>query len=151
MNLIDANYNRITIPYDSYVLVALDSLFMAKTMASHDALLRWQDSFWQIQMPIVLVSTDPNYRVSRSYIHYLYCIDRSFYKEYHRYQTKMVFGKKVEILQPGLFVVARGKVIKTMNRVNEKSIAEVYLFVLKRWVKDQQKKVKKIIDNGKCL
>lgn len=151
MTLIDSGHRPVQIPYDRYILVALDSLFLAKTMKAHDTVLRWQEWFWQIQMPVVILSNDPSYTVHHSYIHYIYCVDQSFYREYHLLQNKKVFGKERKVITASVFVFVNGKVVKKLARVNDHSIAEIYLFVLKMWVQNQVKKVKKKIDKERTL
>lgn len=151
MNLVNSHLHPIDIPYDFYVLAAMDSLYSSKCVIPHDILLRWQEMFWQIQVPIVLLSNDPSYRIHQSYIDYVYCTDGSFYREFNLIRTKQVFGKTRTVIQAGLFVFDRGEAIKQMGRINEKSVAETYLFVLKIWYGKQVKKVKKKIDKGMTL
>ena len=151
MNLVNSKHHFIEISYPFYVLVILDSLFLDKTRKPHDVLLRWQDEFLHLGIPIILLSNDPSYVVHTSFVQYIYCVDESAYRYYDRIVEKNVFGETKKVIVPGIFVIQGNRVVKSFNRVNDKSVCEVYLYVLKWWTKKQIKKVKKIIDKGFIL
>lgn len=123
--------------HDICVIACIESFQTRKGEQYLDFWFQFESYFSKIQVPILLLSRDNVQVCEKMEIMFSTSIlfrhdnEDLFFMTNRVIKRKLVFGTEKEIVYPYIFVYKDGKEIVQIKRMNEKSIAELFVFVLK--------------------
>lgn len=133
-----------------FLLVFIDNLYTQKGLGYHDILLSWQEDFKKIEVPVYVVNTNTTNankivkEIYKSKLEYISCLDYSIFVDFDAYKTKMIFGKKYQVIYPYMYIIYDKKVYKQYKRISSDSIKKLFLELMeiqrKRFIKNILKK-----------
>ncbi|MGN1275766.1 MAG: hypothetical protein ACI4UK_02095 [Floccifex sp.] len=117
------------------IQIILDSLEKEKSLIIHDELIKWNEAFELLHIPVYIYSPDSTSylksisKLYKSSIHYV-SKPLSYFKENKYLKEKIIFGSSKQVIYPQIELKNKNKVIFMSKRFTQQTMKNIFFKIL---------------------